>query len=75
MINIRDLSIRCGQCNTYQTLTGIEPEDGYNVYSYECENRSCRPEITRTYVEVPTVLDRFARRDPESGCGGGCSAK
>jgi hypothetical protein len=72
MINIRDLSIRCGRCGTYQTLASYEPGDGYNIYTYECDNDACRPEQSRTLVEVPVVLDLFARRHPESGCDGGC---
>ncbi len=74
MVNIRDLSIRCGRCQSYQTLTTYEPGDGYNVYTYECENETCRPEATRTLVEVPVVLDLFARRHPESDCDGSCGA-
>lgn len=64
-INIRNISIKCGQCNTYQTLCGYEPASERNAYTYECENDICDPDITRTIVEVPTELDEFARRDPE----------
>ncbi len=67
-VNIRDLSIRCGHCNTYQTLTGFEPGDGYNIYTYECENDECDPAVTRTLVEVPVVLDVFYQKHPD--CGG-----
>ena len=63
-INIRNLSIKCGHCQTYQTLCSYEPSDGWNVYTYECENDTCDPEVTRTLVEVPMELDDFARRDP-----------
>ena len=72
MINIRDLSVRCGHCRAYQTLVAYEPGDGYNVYAYECEKETCLPEQTRTLIEVPVVLDLFAQRHPESGCDGGC---
>jgi hypothetical protein len=65
MINIRDISIKCGQCNTYQTLSGFARRDERNVYTYECENDRCDPDQTRTYVEVPRELDEFARRDPD----------
>jgi len=65
-INIRNLSIRCGNCDTYQTLSAYEPrEDGWNVYTYECENDVCDPAVTRTYLEVPRELDEFANRDPD----------
>jgi hypothetical protein len=65
MINIRDLSIKCGHCDTYQTLCGYERREDRNVYAYECENDVCDPKVTRTLVEVPVELDEFARRDPQ----------
>jgi hypothetical protein len=71
MINIRDLSIRCGRCDTYQTLVAFEPGDGFNSYTYECEDSTCAPEATRTIVEVPEVLDLFSQaprsRDTHDG--------
>ena len=65
MINIRNLSVKCGQCETYQTLVGFRRNGEWNVYTYECENDKCDPAVTRTLVEVPRELDQFARRDPE----------
>lgn len=65
MINVRDISIKCGRCNTYQTLVGFAHHEGWNVYTYECENDVCDPAATRTLVEVPQELDEFARRDPQ----------
>jgi hypothetical protein len=67
MINIRDLSIKCGNCDTYQTLVSFARREDWNVYTYECENDQCDPRVTRTLVEVPRQLDAFARRDPEWG--------
>lgn len=64
MINIRNLSIKCGKCGTYQTLCRFHQEESWNVYTFECENDVCLPEATRTLVEVPQELDEFARRDP-----------
>ncbi len=64
MINIRNLSIRCGGCDTYQTLSHFQRRDDWNVYTYECENDVCDPAGTRTFLEVPVVLDEFAHRDP-----------
>ena len=64
MINIRNLSVKCGQCDTYQTLSAFSRREGWNVYTYECENEVCDPAATRTLVEVPEHLDAFARRDP-----------
>ena len=69
-INIRNLSIKCGQCETYQTLSAFSPSGEWNVYTYECENEVCDPEATRTLLEVPRELDSFARRDPEWRGGG-----
>lgn len=65
MIHIRNLSIRCGRCDTYQTLCHFERrDDDWNVYTYECENDTCDREATRTFLEVPAELDAFAQRDP-----------
>ena len=64
-INIRNLSIKCGNCDTYQTLSHFaRRDDEWNVYTYECENDVCDPAVTRTYLEVPAELDEFANRDP-----------
>lgn len=65
MINIREISIKCGHCGTYQTLCGYERSEDRNVYTYECENDVCDPKVTRTLIEVPSELDEFARRDPQ----------
>jgi len=70
VINIRDISIKCGQCGTYQTLMSYSRREEWNVYAYECENDRCDPAVTRTFVEVPRELDGFARRDPEWRGGG-----
>lgn len=63
-VNIRNISIKCGHCGVYQTLSAFSPGDEWNVYTYECETEQCDPEMTRTLVEVPRELDEFARRDP-----------
>lgn len=70
MINIRNISIKCGQCGTYQTLCGYSQNDEWNVYTYECENNLCDPSQTRTLLEVPGELDEFAHRDPDWRGGG-----
>ena len=70
-INIRNISIKCGHCQTYQTLSGFERSGDWNVYTYECEDDLCDPEMTRTLVEVPRDLDEFARRDTEWREGSG----
>jgi hypothetical protein len=58
-INIRNISVKCGNCNTYQTLASFTRRDEWNVYTYECENGVCDPNVTRTLVEVPRELDSF----------------
>lgn len=63
-INIRDLSVKCGHCGEYQTLTAFSRRGDWNIYTYECENDQCDPAVTRTLLEVPRELDEFARRDP-----------
>lgn len=69
-IDIRNISIKCGHCNTYQTLASFARREDWNVYTYECENTVCDPNLTRTLLEVPKHLDAFARRDPEWRGGG-----
>jgi hypothetical protein len=69
-INIRNISVKCGNCNTYQTLASFSRREDWNVYSYECDNDTCDPKVTRTLIEVPRDLDTFARRDPEWRGGG-----
>ena len=69
-INIRNISIKCGNCDTYQTLSAFEQRGEWHVYTYECENEVCDPAVTRTLVEVPRELDEFAHRDPEWRGGG-----
>ena len=64
-INIRNISIKCGRCNAYQTLSHFERRGEWNVYTYECENGKCDPAMTRTLIEVPAALDEFANRDPD----------
>ena len=66
--NIRDISIKCGHCESYQTLTGFEPGDGFNTYRFECDNDACDPKVTRTLLEIPVVLDIFSQKHPD--CGG-----
>lgn len=70
MVNIRNFSIKCGNCQTYQTLSAYAREGDYNVYTYECENDVCDVDVTRTLVEVLHEIDDFARRDPNWRGGG-----
>lgn len=68
MINLRDLSIKCGRCGEYQTLSDFEPCDGFHRYTYECEETGCNADETRTYLEIPSALDLFHKKPPM--CGG-----
>ncbi len=70
MVNIREFSVKCGNCQTYQTLSAYTRVGEYNVYSYECENDICDVEVTRTLVEVLHEIDDFANRDPNWRGGG-----
>jgi len=65
MINIREISVKCGRCDTYQTLIGFSRREGWNIYTYECENDRCDPGATRTLIEIPKQLDEFAQRDAD----------
>lgn len=73
MINIRDLSVRCGRCMNFMTMTGYTPREGWNSYTFSCEGGSCDPAQERAVVEVPIPLDEFAQRHPK--CGGGCGTR
>lgn len=63
-VNIRNFSVKCGHCNTYQTLVHFEAQEEWNTYTYECEDTQCDREVTRTLLEIPVDLDEFANRDP-----------
>ena len=75
MINIRDISIRCGSCMNYQTLTTYSKREEWNVYTYECDDTLCAAANARTIVEVPAEIDEFAQVHPESACGGSCAVR
>ncbi|MEM1205381.1 MAG: hypothetical protein AAGN66_19285 [Acidobacteriota bacterium] len=73
MINIRNLSVKCGRCGQYQVLTSYQPDqpddhgDLWNIYTYECDWPPCEDDVavSRTLLEIPADLDEFARRDPK----------
>jgi hypothetical protein len=33
MINIRNISVKCGNCDTYQTLCGFSRREDWHVYT------------------------------------------
>lgn len=65
VIDIFMMSIKCGNCDSYQTIVGFTKRPDKNVYTYECENDICDPNVTRTIVEVPKELDNSTKRAEE----------
>lgn len=65
VIDVFMMSIRCGNCDTYQTIVKFDKRSEKNVYTYECENDVCDPNVTRTIVEVPKHLDNSVKRAEE----------
>jgi len=65
VIDIFMMSIKCGNCDTYQTIVGFAKGTDKNTYTYECENDVCDPNVTRTIVEVPREFDNSTKRAEE----------
>jgi len=65
VIDVFVMSVRCGNCDTYQTIVGFKKFPDKNVYTYECENELCDPNVTRTILEVPRHLDNSVKRAEE----------
>lgn len=65
VIDIFMMSVKCGNCDSYQTVVGFKKYPDKNVYTYECENDRCDPNVTRTIVEVPKELDNSTKRAEE----------
>ena len=65
VIDIFMMSVKCGNCDTYQTIVKFQKHPDKNVYIYECENELCDPNVTRTLIEVPKHLDNSTRRAEE----------
>jgi len=65
VIDIFMMSVKCGNCDGYQTIVKFQRAKEKNVYTYECENEICDPNVTRTIVEVPRDLDNSTRRAEE----------
>jgi hypothetical protein len=77
VINIRDLSVRCGRCMNFMTLAAYAPREGWNAYTFECDTGGCDPAVSRAVVEVPVERDEFAQKHPDCGgsCGGSCGTR
>ncbi|MGH9400444.1 MAG: hypothetical protein ACRD00_08735 [Thermoanaerobaculia bacterium] len=65
VIDVFMMSVKCGNCDTYQTIVRFEKQPERNIYTYECENETCDPNVTRTIVEVPKRLDNSVKRAEE----------
>jgi hypothetical protein len=65
VIDIFMMSVKCGNCDTYQTIVKLQKQPDKNVYIYECENDLCDPNVTRTLIEVPKQFDNSTRRAEE----------
>jgi hypothetical protein len=65
VIDIFMMSIKCGNCDNYQTIVKFAKGPEKNTYIYECENDTCDPNVTRTIVEVPRHLDNSTKRAEE----------
>ncbi len=65
VIDVFMMSVKCGNCDSYQTIVGFQKFAEKNVYTYECENDVCDPNVTRTIVEVPKHLDNSTKRAEE----------
>jgi hypothetical protein len=65
VIDVFMMSVKCGNCDSYQTIVGFQKLEEKNVYTYECENEICDPNVTRTIVEVPKHLDNSTKRAEE----------
>ncbi len=67
-IDIFMMSVKCGNCDKYQTIVEFKKSGDKNVYTYECDwdaSPGCDPNVTRTIVEVPKHLDNSTRRHEE----------
>jgi hypothetical protein len=65
VIDVFMMSVKCGNCDTYQTIVSFRKFPDKNVYTYECENDLCDPNVTRTILEVPKHLDNSTKRAEE----------
>jgi hypothetical protein len=65
MINIRDLTLLCGDCGRPLTLSEFSRREESSVYTYVCENRDCSYRGRSTLLELSRELDEFSHR-PEA---------
>ena len=65
VIDVFVMSVKCGNSDTDQTIVRFQKLPDKNVYTYECENDLCDPNVTRTILEVPKHLDNSVKRAEE----------
>jgi ribosomal protein S27E len=65
VIDIFMMSVKCGNCDNYQTVVGFKKLADRNLYTYECDNAICDPNVTRTILEVPHEVDNSTKRAGE----------
>jgi hypothetical protein len=68
VVDVFMMSVKCGNCEKYQTIVSFEKRGDLNVYKYECDwdaSPDCDPNVTRTIVEVPQHVDNSTRRHEE----------
>jgi len=68
VVDVFMMSVKCGNCDKYQTIVGFEKRGDHHVYTYECDwdaSPGCDQNVTRTIVEVPKHVDNSARRHEE----------
>jgi hypothetical protein len=68
VIDVFMMSVKCGNCDQYQTIVEFKKGGDKNVYTYECDwdaSPNCDPNVTRTIVEVPMHLDNSTKRHEE----------
>ena len=62
VIDIFMMSIKCGNCDTYQTIVKFQKGAERNVYTYECENDTCDPNVTRTLNSAAEAASADCRK-------------
>ena len=64
-VNIRNFSVKCGNCDAYPVLAAYEPGDEHNLYRFECDElEQAKEGCVPILLEIPVELDEFGNRDP-----------
>jgi hypothetical protein len=65
VIDIFMMSVKCGNCDSYQTIVKFRKGRRRTSTRTSARTRSAIPNVTRTIVEVPKHLDNSTRRAEE----------